>query len=459
MTNPTTQGALVVNLENAPENEQESTWTLDAGCFAWARPTWINDNFFFPFDLECSFDSLDPFNVIAVQDQSRAEIRTRELINSLTITHAEMAKADNNDPFDVSLAESVFTVSNLEYFIQSYFRKAHPYYPILHPATFNYEEAPLPVLLSVFLMGACVSLPSAFAAAARHFFDLAEQVIFRQPELQCFQRQTNLLPDKQDLAVLQACSIILVLQNCRNDEQIRRRIRSERYPRLIDAIRCSGVLRASHRLPVSCETAAEWEQFVHIECCIRLAHYAYLHDSFIVCCFNLFPQISVMEMTGSMPCMEKLYDAGTWDEFSKASSLASCSLTSQSLRDVIVLLNADDWPESHNLIFDHQTLDTLYIIISALCATAVTTRLSGLSPTAYQPLRRAIKRWLVLWHATKEQNMLDINMSKSFAKYSLGLYWFAMAIIDMRFDSHIVVYPLSCGKPPGRTEPHIRPNF
>ncbi|KXG53322.1 Transcription factor [Penicillium griseofulvum] len=199
--------------------------------------------------------------------------QVEELVAQLSKTHEVMAQHNttNVPDFDMSLAKSVFTVPNFEYFLGVYAYSIRSYHPILHIPTFRYDHVTLPLLLAIFLLGALVSAPMDHAVSARHFFHVSEEFIFNHPTFRQLLLGSNTPKDPtiQSIEVLQAALTILFIQSGINDQSTRRRIRVEKSPLLSAAVRLSGVLRVKHRISITDYTAEDWSLFIERETCIR----------------------------------------------------------------------------------------------------------------------------------------------------------------------------------------------
>ncbi|KAJ5186604.1 Transcription factor [Penicillium cf. viridicatum] len=199
--------------------------------------------------------------------------RVEELVVQLSKTHQVFAlrNATGIADFDISLAKSVFTVPNLEYFLGVYAHSIRSYHPILHIPTFSYEQVSLPLLLAIFLLGALHSAPMDHAVSARHFFHISEEFIFDHPNFRQLLLRGNGPKDPkiESIEILQAALTILIIQSGINKESTRRRIRVEKYPLLNAAVRLSGVLQVRHRITITDYTAKDWSLFIQNESCIR----------------------------------------------------------------------------------------------------------------------------------------------------------------------------------------------
>lgn len=77
----------------------------------------------------------------------------------------------------------LFTPSRIDKFINHFFEFWHPHCPILHQPTFSVETAPIPLLVSVTLMGAMYSQSDQEVNTAKHLLDLSELFVYSMEDL------------------------------------------------------------------------------------------------------------------------------------------------------------------------------------------------------------------------------------------------------------------------------------
>ncbi|RSL42852.1 hypothetical protein CEP54_015323 [Fusarium duplospermum] len=320
-------------LQNEPESPTVALFSaaqlLLEDPFAWDQ----GDSFHTLFDLgeemsvgQGSFD---------LSHQVVLAHRGIEMIAELSLS-CDLIKKNNPEAqvsFNRITADSVFTEANLVQFVQAYFSRLHAYIPIVHQPTFQIETAPLPLLMSIFLLGS-LSYPSQDAAiSARDFFDLAEVYIFSHPTFRRILQQCSTESASIDkLQILQAALIIEIIQNGSSNVHTRRRLRLERHPCLVAVMRISGLLQANRRFSLHSLAGTDWQMFICDELRLRLATWTFFTDSIFATCFNKCPEIAVSEMTGDLPCEEHLFEAETVSEHEdSAAQLASAASRPQSL--------------------------------------------------------------------------------------------------------------------------------
>jgi hypothetical protein len=200
------------------------------------------------------------------------EVRIGELLRQLSAQQVSILErnSDAQATFDVQLAELVFTVTNVECFVWEFFHYFHDQFPVLHKPTFDSCLVSLPLLLTVILFGSLSTNPSDVSIAVRQYFDVAEAYVFDQlTSRQMLQRPPDAWNLNDEVELLQAGLLFLMIQNNSNDLTVRRRLRLQRVPCLIAAVRASGLLAYKRQHLVTCEDRPEWRLFITDEARLR----------------------------------------------------------------------------------------------------------------------------------------------------------------------------------------------
>lgn len=130
-----------------------------------------------------------------------------------------------------------FSPPNLRKFLELFWSSWYPNSPIIHRPTFNDAQCPCSLLLSMVLIGACMSPDSRDHAGANIWFNSLEEMIFSCDEL--FSEADpgdNWLERpavRRRFELLQAAYFVCLLQNWEGSEESKRRIRRHRYSTVI----------------------------------------------------------------------------------------------------------------------------------------------------------------------------------------------------------------------------------
>jgi hypothetical protein len=264
--------------------------------------------------------------------------------------------------FPMDLAQSVFTEANIVERVSAFFSCFHPHVPFIHRSSFKIETVPLHLLLTVSLIGSVFSTSQDDTLPSRFFFDLGEEYIFQLLR----QIMTGSKRSDNDVEVLQSAVLVHALQMNSNDESVRHRMRTTRFPEIVASMRCLNLAGAVRTSP--CD-AVDWKRFIEEESRIRydkhhqsskvsnfvrLAHRVFVTDCLSTVLFKDPPNITIAEMTGDLPVTDAIFDAATPVEFTKLIATSTHREPQmRSLRDIMQLvLHGDDVnPDASNLAF------------------------------------------------------------------------------------------------------------
>ena len=227
------------------------------------------------FDFNVGFEAgPDPWPHIGYMTSDSTSLKAcmRDIVQQLSSMHEltrNRCETEVGD-FNLALAESVFTVQNLQHFVWAYFTYVQPYLPMIHKPTFRMEECSSVLLLAIFVLGSKFCGPLDQAILVREFEGVAEEFVFSERIFKDYSRMGNredLQITRADIESLQAAVIMEALLLSLNDGSALVRLRTERHPRVV------AVLRAFGLLELTCASAAvghrSWEDFVEREVMIR----------------------------------------------------------------------------------------------------------------------------------------------------------------------------------------------
>jgi hypothetical protein len=200
-------------------------------------------------------------------------------IPSVTVTHrraaeliallkAEYESTQTASPFSVSrfpmdVAKAVFNGNNLVEYVSAFFRFFHPHTPFIHRPSFDMSMASPHLLLAIFLVGSIFRTPQDDALAARYFFGLAEDHVFGLLR-EVIARGKH--ASEESIQVVQAGVLMHALQVNSNHEVVRLRVRVNRFPEIVAAVRRLGLFGAVRAKSLE---YSKWKQFIGDEVRIR----------------------------------------------------------------------------------------------------------------------------------------------------------------------------------------------
>ncbi|CZT08061.1 uncharacterized protein RAG0_13283 [Rhynchosporium agropyri] len=170
---------------------------------------------------------------------------------SLHLSPPEQAHISQNLNF-------LFTPSRIDKFVGLYFEFWHPHCTIVHQATFTVDAAPIPLLISVVVMGAIYSQVDTEANTAKLVLDLVELYLFSLEDLSDEYEIRHMLrvpmssaSDSIQLSVLafqhlQAAYLIVCVQFWAGSMMARKRVSDNRFSVLVKVARRLGLTKARH---------------------------------------------------------------------------------------------------------------------------------------------------------------------------------------------------------------------
>ncbi|KAF2844023.1 hypothetical protein T440DRAFT_60675 [Plenodomus tracheiphilus IPT5] len=402
-------------------------------------PFWsLEDSFSELFDVstigigeDCAFSQYDFQSELPKKPQ--LEARVSDIIYQLSATHDSILrhKPDTEAHFDAQLAAVVFTPDNLESCIRAYFHHFHGHLPIIHRPTFDSETTSLPLLIAVFLFGSMSPTQSHVAVPARRFSDVAEAFIFDQAIFEHALGGSHEALDLHDeIETLQAALLLLMVQNNTNNLTTRRRIRLQRIPRLVSAVRALRLFEYKRQGFRKDTTACRWQTFICDEVRIRMAVWMFMIDSTLAVFFNSPPQVVLSEMIGDQPCGEEIFDARTASDFEALAFMEFAEPQAFSLPSFVSLFLSDSVPGPCIPVRMHTTSANMLMAICALQSAAITSRLSLLAPATVEALLRAMDKWKSLWEVIIKEEPNNLRQS-GFVRHAEGVWWLTKALVEV----------------------------
>ncbi|KAF2849811.1 hypothetical protein T440DRAFT_468877 [Plenodomus tracheiphilus IPT5] len=371
-----------------------------------------------------------------VQRSSGLEARVREIICQLSAQHKLMLERGSGllGSFDVQLAEVVFTVANLKHFIWGYFHYFHAQYPVLHRPTFDSQAVSLPLLLAVFSFGSMSSNPSHMAFSIRQFFDIAEAYVFDQLVSSRVMRQCSTARNiaNDEIELLQAALLFLIVQNNSSDLATRRRLRLQRIPALVTAVRVSGLFSYKRRCFSNGMKMHNWDIFIADEVRVRLAVWTFLTDNMLAMFLNSSPQVAISEMDGDLPCKEDIFNAELVLEFERLNLLQRSRASASTLPELLSLL-LDESISAESLVHVGQKITTgdMLVLVSALHSILFTSKMNYLASTAAEVLLGATDRWKILWNIVSQNYEDGVPPHRGFERHAADYWWLVRMFVKV----------------------------
>jgi hypothetical protein len=204
--------------------------------------------------------------VIMMPPAPMVEQRAAALVALLRAQHdsTPLASSFPADNFRMNLAKAVFLGNNLVEYISAFFHFFHPHTPFIHRPSFDVSKVSLHLLLAVVLVGSIFCTPQDDALSARYFFGLAEEYVFERLREVIVHGKNSIEADSID--IVQAAVLVHALQVNSNHGGVRLRVRANRFPEIVAAMRRLGLFSA---VRTKSSDGWTWKQFILDEVRIR----------------------------------------------------------------------------------------------------------------------------------------------------------------------------------------------
>lgn len=174
---------------------------------------------------------------------------------------------------DLTEAESFFSEKNVCDYVKAYFDQiVRPRSRIVLKSTFHLKEVSVPLLLSLFLMGATCDTYDEVRSKVVEYAEMAECAIFESPVFRKLMYQTGEAHwtdlEKEEMEIIQAGIIMLLLEIASPKPETRRRARIRWYPALVSVARASGLTKIRNEWHQQGDTVSR-DEFLKNESCIR----------------------------------------------------------------------------------------------------------------------------------------------------------------------------------------------
>jgi hypothetical protein len=245
-----------------PTTDSTTTFKPPAGFFHDEYITDLFSGIFSELEMGQETELIDQLvTTLPVLPPTCMQYRADEMIVLLKAQHD--LTQDANGHFAMVMARSVFTSPNLVEFVSNFFHFFHPHTPFIHRPMFNMENVSIHLLLAVFLVGSIFCTPQDDALATRYFFSLAEEYVFQ------LLREVIMRPSSScdaNMHIVQAAVLVHALQVNSNHEGVRLRVRVNRFPEIVAAMRHLDLFRV---VRMKNSELGAWEQFIMDETRIR----------------------------------------------------------------------------------------------------------------------------------------------------------------------------------------------
>ncbi|KAI9932477.1 hypothetical protein ASPWEDRAFT_166131 [Aspergillus wentii DTO 134E9] len=317
-----------------------------------------------------------------------------------------------------------FSPNNIRKFLDLFWSHWYPVFPIMHRVTFDIQNTPVPLLISMLLVGAQFSPDEDDRRACRIWLRTNEALVFDDP---CFRDavdgftplQTDSACSMQLLQHVQAALLMCVCQSWEGRPESKLRIRHYRYGDIVAVARYLHPASASHKNLDPDPSSFNWCDFIETEETIRTLHFIFFLDSLFMIIHKTPPRMAMRELKMDLVCPEELFQA-------KSSEM--CLRRLQAYREKSVSAGNSisvDAAVKQICSTDKSGLQSLahldkYNLFTLICAIHVSIhylQASIVLPETLAPITNALDNWKHLWHTTNaaaSRNARSINHGVEF---------------------------------------------
>ena len=187
--------------------------------------------------------------------------------------------------FDLIQAGRFFSEQRVLEYVKAYFDQiVRPRSRIVPKSTFRLEEVSVPLLLSIFLMGATCDTEDEVKKQVVEYAEVAEFVVFESPVFRKLMYHTGEAHwshlTKDEIEIIQAAILMILLEIASPEPETRRRTRIRWYPALVSVARASGLTKVRNEWHRQGDIVSH-DQFLRNEICIRFVRHVlgvlYMH--------------------------------------------------------------------------------------------------------------------------------------------------------------------------------------
>ncbi|KAL4749001.1 hypothetical protein BDW72DRAFT_214371 [Aspergillus terricola var. indicus] len=220
-----------------------------------------------------------------------------------------------------------FSPANATRHLRLFWTRWYHHCPIVHKATFDLNTCSHILLVTMCLIGACMSSQETDRQLAKRFLDVMEELILSHPLFlespRLGSRNENLLQTRENIQILQATCFMCLLQKWEGSVQAKLRMQRHRFTALVATTRAMGLSEARHpHIDLKSSVTVEaWNEYIFKAEMIRTFNHVFLLDSAFVIFHNSVPRMVLQEMTIDLTCPEDVFQAVSPAEFTRALKL------------------------------------------------------------------------------------------------------------------------------------------
>ncbi|KAF3105150.1 hypothetical protein TWF594_005734 [Orbilia oligospora] len=339
----------------------------------------------------------------------------------------------------VETVESV-TGDLLQRFTNSFFRHWHKHGPIIHIPSYSPSTCATVLILAMCCIGGLYVKDAGEIRRCRGLLDIAEVYIFGRDYLKneyefCAYSTGNSSGktykdiDWEDFEKLQAAYLMIVVQTWAGHKIAKRRIRQQRFARVVELARQLRLPSAHHTHPPA--SPADFRAWVRTETAIRLQNIMLTMDCAFVIFNNCTPRISGTEIEQlDLPCASASFSAAS---FAQLMAIPSPPVRGVKVMKTLRMSFVTPWPTMPVLTTMDLfvTVHVLYVLLTLDLSSQITP-----TPTSLAAMRQGIDFWMKSWNAARHRYQESDWKSLGLERTS-DRYWVLVKAVFLAFEKDI----------------------
>lgn len=320
--------------------------------------------------------SHDAHLLYGLEDSAKLE----STIDRLTIHLEQLQVSDPMEEAELPKKELFLSKANIIRFVNAFFDNSNHSNCFAYKGSFNVNTASTQLLLAILLLGAtCISPED--AATAEKFSERFEYSVFESPEFQRLLYQENHpTPSRENIQLVQAAMLTIVLRPSTGQLETERRIRIQRVPALVSAVRLLNLTQVLNDTVLDGEKA-NLDEYIRRETLVRLVmtyHFTpqssnasgrimawvYLLDAHCVIFSNSPPQFKIAEADFGLPRHDMIFKTTGLPDLNELISNADLQGPPLSLRSVVQRLMDGKPAGIEELLPQVDSLFALFLVLS-----------------------------------------------------------------------------------------------
>ncbi|BCR86811.1 uncharacterized protein ACHE_30798S [Aspergillus chevalieri] len=303
--------------------------------------------------------SHDAHLLYGLEDSAKLE----STIDRLTIHLEQLQVSDPMEEAELPKKELFLSKANIIRFVNAFFDNSNHSNCFVYKGSFNVNTASTQLLLAILLLGAtCISPED--AATAEKFSERFEYSVFESPEFQRLLYQENHpTPSRENIQLVQAAMLTIVLRPSTGQLETERRIRIQRVPALVSAVRLLNLTQVLNDTVLDGEKA-NLDEYIRRETLVRIMAWVYLLDAHCVIFSNSPPQFKIAEADFGLPRHDMIFKTTGLPDLNELISNADLQGPPLSLRSVVQRLMDGKPAGIEELLPQVDSLFALFLVLS-----------------------------------------------------------------------------------------------